>query len=146
MVSFKGICHLNCDMSLELLAPKLCHTGQICNSKIYMSFLRIDIFSNYMFEIRFFSFLFRAAPMTYGSSQARGRIGATGTGLCHSHSNARSEPHLQPTPQLMEMPNSQPTWQGQGSNLHPHEYQSNSILLYHNWSSQEWVFFFSFKR
>ena len=31
--------------------------------------------------------------MAYGSSQARGRIGATG--LHHSHSNARSEPHLQ---------------------------------------------------
>ena len=30
----------------------------------------------------------------YGSSQARGQIGATAAGLHHSHSNARSEPHL----------------------------------------------------
>ena len=35
-----------------------------------------------------FFFLF----MAYGSSQARGRIGAAGAS--HNHSNARSEPHL----------------------------------------------------
>ena len=29
-------------------------------------------------------------------------IGATAAGLHHSHSNMGSEPHLQPTPQLME--------------------------------------------
>ena len=40
-------------------------------------------------------------PVAYGSSQAQGRIGATATGLCHSHSNTRSELSLQPTPQLM---------------------------------------------
>ena len=45
--------------------------------------------------------LFRAAPLAYGSSQARGHIGAVATGLHHSHSDTRSEPHLQPTPQLM---------------------------------------------
>ena len=44
--------------------------------------------------------LFRATPMAYGGSKARGHIGATAAGLCHSHSNAGSEPHLQPTPQL----------------------------------------------
>ena len=31
---------------------------------------------------------------------ARGLLGAVATGLCHSHSNARSEPHLRPTPQF----------------------------------------------
>ena len=30
--------------------------------------------------------------------------GAVATGLHHSHSNTRSEPHLQPTPQLMATP------------------------------------------
>ena len=37
----------------------------------------------------FFSFfyLFRATPAAYGSSQARGRIGAAAAGLHHSHSN-----------------------------------------------------------
>ena len=34
--------------------------------------------------------LSRAAPMAYGSSQARGQIGATAANLHHSHSNAGS--------------------------------------------------------
>ena len=46
--------------------------------------------------------LFRAAPMeTYGSSQARDKIGAVAASLQHSHSNAGSKLSLQPTPQLM---------------------------------------------
>ena len=43
----------------------------------------------------FFCF-FRAAFVAYGSSQARGQIAAAATG--QSHSNARSELHLQTTP------------------------------------------------
>ena len=38
--------------------------------------------------------------MAYGGSQARGPIGAVAASLYHSHSKARSEPHLQTTPQL----------------------------------------------
>ena len=49
--------------------------------------------------------LFRATPITYGGSQARGRIKAVAAALCRSHSNARFEPHLWPTPQLMAMLN-----------------------------------------
>ena len=45
-------------------------------------------------------FIFWAAPVVYGGSQARGPIGAIATGLRQSHSNAGSEPRLQPTPQL----------------------------------------------
>ena len=45
--------------------------------------------------------LFRAVPTAYGGSQARGLIGATAASLHHSHSNARTEPHLRPTSQLM---------------------------------------------
>ena len=44
--------------------------------------------------------LFRAAPTAYGGSQARGQIIATAAGLHHSHNHTRSEPCLQPTPQL----------------------------------------------
>ena len=36
----------------------------------------------------------------YGSSWARSKIGAIAAGLCHSHSNAGSKPHLRPIPQL----------------------------------------------
>ena len=60
----------------------------------------------YYLFIYFCLFAFsRAAPAAYGGSQARGQIGAVATGLCQSHSNAGSEPHLRPTPQLTAMPN-----------------------------------------
>ena len=62
----------------------------------------------------FFSFLsiffwggrvfFRAALTIYGSSQARGQIGAIATVLHHSHSKAGPEVCLRLTPQLMAMP------------------------------------------
>ena len=41
-----------------------------------------------------FFFLFRAAHVVYGSSQASSQMGASAAGLQHSHSNARSKPHL----------------------------------------------------
>ena len=49
-------------------------------------------------------FFFTAAPAAYGGSQARGPIRAAATGLHHSHSHTRPEPHLGPTPQLMATP------------------------------------------
>ena len=38
----------------------------------------------------FIYLLFRAAPLAYGSSQARGPIGAAAAGLCHSQGNTGS--------------------------------------------------------
>ena len=58
----------------------------------------------YVILFHLFFCLFRAAAAAYGGSQARGQIGAAVAGLCHSHSNARSESHLQPTPQLKATP------------------------------------------
>ena len=49
----------------------------------------------------FFFFLFRARPVTYESSQARGLIRDTAAGLHYSHSNTESKPCLRTTPQLM---------------------------------------------
>ena len=46
----------------------------------------------------------RATPVAYGSSHARGLIGAVATGLRQSHSHAGFELHLQPIPQLTAMP------------------------------------------
>ena len=46
----------------------------------------------------------RAASAAHGGSQARGLIGAVASGLHQSHSNAKSEPRLQPTPQLTATP------------------------------------------
>ena len=48
----------------------------------------------------FFFVFYRATPMAYGDSQARDPIEAVAAGQCQSHRNARSEPSLQPTPQL----------------------------------------------
>ena len=59
------------------------------------------------FSFAFFFLIFRSLRFTltaYGDSQARGLIGAVATGLCQSHRNARSEPRLQPTPQLTATP------------------------------------------
>ena len=57
----------------------------------------------YLFIFCLFAFS-RAAPVAYGGSQARGRIGAVATSLRQSHSNAGSEPRLQLTPQLTATP------------------------------------------
>ena len=65
-------------------------------------------------EKEFFFFLFRAAPTAYGSSQARGPIGAAAAGLCHSHSHPRSEPCLRPTPQLTAPPDLHPLSEARG--------------------------------
>ena len=70
----------------------------------------------FLFVFGFFG-LFRAAPLAYGSSQARSPVGTSAAGLCHSQSNAGSKPRLPPTPQLMATPDPQPTERGQGSNL-----------------------------
>ena len=40
-------------------------------------------------------FLFTAMPEAYGHSQTRGWIRPAAVELCHSHTNTRSEPHLQ---------------------------------------------------
>ena len=48
-----------------------------------------------------FFFLFRATPVAYESTQARGQIRAAAASLRHSHGNLGSEQHLRPTPQFM---------------------------------------------
>ena len=66
------------------------------------------VYVNYYIFFSVFS-LFRAAPVAYGGSQAKGPNGTAAASLHHSHSNARSKPGLQPTPQLMATPDPQPT-------------------------------------
>ena len=66
-------------------------------------FYLVSCISFFFLTFIFIFLLFRATPMAYRGSQARDRIEAVATGLCHSHSNAGSEPHLQPTPQLTAM-------------------------------------------
>jgi len=71
-----------------------------------MKFLFFNAFNKGLHITKIFSFFAfsRAAPVAYGGSQARGPIGAVVTSLHQSHSNARSELHLQPTPQLTAAP------------------------------------------
>ena len=46
------------------------------------------------FFFLFLFYLFRAAPVAYGSSQARGRTGAAAASLHHSQGNTGSELHI----------------------------------------------------
>ena len=95
------------------------------------------IFLNFLLFLLINLFLlFKAAPAADGCSQARGPIGATTAGLHHSHSNARCEPHLRPTPQLMATLDPQPTKQGQESNPQPHGSQLDLFLLHHDKNSK----------
>ena len=68
-------------------------------SLVLSMLLQMALFVHYFLFIYFF----RAAPAAHGGSQARGLIGDTAAGLCQSHSNAVSKPHLQTTPQLTAM-------------------------------------------
>ena len=52
----------------------------------------------------FFFTFFRSAPTAYGSSQARGPIGAVAASLHCNHSNMGSELRLWPIPQFTAMP------------------------------------------
>ena len=61
----------------------------------------ISLFLSYYY---FFLFIFRATPVAYGGSQVRRQIGAAAAGLYHSHSSARSELRLHPTPQVTATP------------------------------------------
>ena len=45
----------------------------------------------FFFFLSFVFCLYRAAPVAYGGSQARGQIGAIAAGLRHSHSNTGLE-------------------------------------------------------
>ena len=106
------------------------------NERIFApSLITVIDFAAIFFFISLFLCLFRAIPAAYGGSQARGWIGAVAAGLHHRHSNAGSEPHLWPTPQLTPMPDPQPTERGQGSNLRPHGCQSDLLLLSHDGNS-----------
>ena len=74
----------------------------------------------FLFCLFFFLSFFRATSAAYGNFQARGPVRAVAASLCHSHSNARFELHLQTTPQLTAKLNPWPTVWGQRSNLCPH--------------------------
>ena len=78
--------------------------SRVFNSSIYIFWCMLFLA---LFTLLFFFCLFDiswGAPAAYGGSQARGLIGGVATSLLQSHSNAGSEPRLQPSPQLMATP------------------------------------------
>ena len=94
--------------------------GYLCLGNIIGSSAIAGIwYSSFFFFFLVFC-LFGAAPMAYGGSQARGLTGATASSLCQSHSNARSEPRLRPTPQLMATADPRPPERDRESNPQPH--------------------------
>ena len=68
----------------------------------------------YLFVCLFIYLFFRAAPMAYGGSQARGWLRAAAANLYHSHSNMGSELHLWHIPQLTAMPDPLIHWARSG--------------------------------
>ena len=83
---------------LSLLKKYLSRTSvQFLIGLFNFFFLDIELYILFKYFILFYSILlllFRATTEAYGSSQARGQIGATAASLCHSHSNTGSELHL----------------------------------------------------
>ena len=68
----------NCRLNL-FFSSLLCYSYIVCDLKIFIYFLPF-----------FFFFFFRATPMAYEVSQARGPIRTTAASLRHSHSNVGS--------------------------------------------------------
>ena len=81
--------------------------------------LRSELLLTTFFFFFFFFAISWATPAAYGGSQGRGLIGAVAASLRQSHSNAGSEPRLQPTPQLTATSDPEPAEAGQGLNPQP---------------------------
>ena len=79
-----------------------------------------------------FFFLFFLGPHLQHMEVPRpgSQIRAAAAGLCHSHSNIRSELHLSPMPQLVATLDPQPIDWGQGSNPHPQGYYVRSLTCW----------------
>uniref|UniRef100_A0A8D1ZL36 Uncharacterized protein n=1 Tax=Sus scrofa TaxID=9823 RepID=A0A8D1ZL36_PIG len=73
------------------------HDPSLCKSEMSNKYIKFWDKSIYLF-IYFYFLLFKATPVAYGGSQAKGQIRATAAGLHHSYSNAGFKMHLQPTP------------------------------------------------
>ena len=82
-------------------------------------------------------YLFMAAPSAYGSSQARGHMGAATADLCHNHSNAGSKPHLWLVPTAV----SYPTEQGHGLNVYLHSNYVESLTCWATVGTSVFCFF-----
>ena len=90
--------YLSRSTSSKLISYWFCNISSLSHWHLLWGYIAF----RFLHFLSFFLYLFvfsRATPVAYGGSQARGLMAAAATSLCHSHSNARSELHLQPTPQ-----------------------------------------------
>ena len=80
------------------------NTQALAQKFSYCWFMMSSSFERFYFCFCFLSF--RATLAAYGGSQAQGQIRVIAASLfqSQSHSNRGSEPHLQPTPQLVVTP------------------------------------------
>ena len=76
--------------------------GQMQNIENALEIKKPATKANSVYICMYIFMLFRTTLKAYGGSQGRGQIRAIAAGL-HSHSNAGSDLHLQPIPQLMAM-------------------------------------------
>ena len=105
-----GLCRITCHRAASFPS---------CYSCYFLSHCLAAKSIPHILDFLFVFVLGPVTPMAYGGSQARGQIGAVTASLHYSHSYVGSEPHLQPTPELMAMPDPRPPEQGHRLNLHP---------------------------
>ena len=91
-------------LSNEYLCP-LTLPWRTASGSVYLLAWRAKLTSPlfFVFVFVFVFCLYRAKYVAYGGSQVRDLIRTVAVCLHHSHSNTRSKPCLQPTPQLMAM-------------------------------------------
>ena len=123
-LSFQKMLTGLCDIAISLNHLYLGFLSVVSNGiKIIPQTLELwSELESFFYLFIYYFLLFRAEPEAYGSSQARDQIVAAAANLHHSHSNARLEPCLPPTPELTATPGPQPTEQGLRWNQNPHGY------------------------
>ena len=86
--------HCRC-ASISLWMFPMLHTQVHTHPLLVFTFLP-GALSDSSWAQSFFFLLFRAAPVAYGNSQTRGRIGATAAGQRHSNTGFEARPGIEP--------------------------------------------------
>ena len=102
LLKISKLVHLGWAFEWTCCLPILCAFVSLVLNFVFFNVIFLSGSSFKIFFYFFVFFVFRATPLAYGISQARGQIGAVTDGLRHSHT--RSKPSLQTTPQLMATP------------------------------------------
>ena len=91
-------------LMLENASPMFSSRSFMVSCLMFKSLSHLEYLFIYLFVY------FRTMGVAYGSSQARGWIGAAAAGHSHSHRNTRSEPQLWPTSQVTTTPDPLKQW------------------------------------